>query len=252
MRFLILTLFLIYPFLLLSQTSGVITYQETVNLDIELPEGMEQFKDMIPSSTQFQKVLLFDEEATMYKDAPEEASKTNELSGADEEGGMQIKMEFDRPNNQMFYDLKGGKTIEKTSFMEKKFLIEGEPKRLKWKMTGEQKTILDYTCQQAIFKDTSKTVIAWFTSEIPIAAGPDSYIGLPGMILGIDVDNGKRTIIATEVEFKKIEEDEIKAPKKGKKITRESYDKIVEEKTKELQEEYGGSGNMIIKTRRGN
>lgn len=248
MKKIISTLLLAIPFLLSAQTSGEITYSETIKLDIKLPEGMEQFKDMVPSSQDFTKVFLFNEKATIYKDkAADESENDNGVSG--QEGGMQIQIEFSNPDNQLYCDLSSGKTVERQEFMDKKFLIEGEAKRYKWKMTGEQKNILDYACQKATFKDTSKTIVAWFTTQIPIATGPASYSGLPGMILELDIDDGKQTIVATNVELKELEKGAIVAPKKGKKVTEEEFRKIVEEKTKELQEQHGGSGNMIIEMR---
>jgi GLPGLI family protein len=252
MKQVILALAVIYPFLLFGQTSGEVTYNETVKIQIELPEGMEQFKDKIPSSQTLHRVLLFNQEATIYKDMPIEESGDHEINMSDEGGGMQIKMDFTRPDNQMYSNVKSGKTLEKRDFMDKKFLIEGTAKRYKWQMTTDQKTILDYTCQKAIYQDTSQTIIAWFTTQIPVSAGPSSYSGLPGMILEMNIDDGQRTIQATNVVLKELEKNAIEIPKKGKKVTEEEFNKIVAEKTAEMQEQYGGSGNVIIKTRGGN
>ena len=41
----------------------------------------------------------------------------------------------------------------------------------------------------------------------------------------------------------------IKAPKKGKKVSQEEFEAIVDEKTKEMEEEMGGSGGIQIKIR---
>jgi len=247
MKQLIITLFFIYPFLLAAQTSGEIVFTETVQFEIDLPEGMEQFKDKIPSSQNFQQVLLFNESATIYKSLPMEDTEDNDINMSDGSGQFQMQMKFDIPDNQLYQDISTGKTVEKKDFMDKKFLINGEVKRYKWNITGTQKKILNYTCQQAIYEDSLGKTIAWFTSQIPVSCGPASYAGLPGMILALDIDDGKQTILATKVELKDLEKNAIKAPKKGKKVTEEEFEKIVEAKTKELQEEFGGSGNMIIK-----
>ena len=250
MKPIILTLLLTIPFLLLGQTSGEIAFSENITLDIELPEGMEQFKDMVPGSQELKMVLLFNSDASIYKNAPGDESPEHEISGGDESGGMQFKMKFDMPENKVYTDNKTGKTVEKRDFMDKKFLIEGEAKRYKWKMTGEQKTILDYACQKATYQDTSGTVVAWFTTQIPVAAGPASYTGLPGMILEVNIDDGQRIITAKNIELKDLDKNAIEAPKKGKKVSQEEFEAIVEAKTKEMREQYGGSGNVIIKTRR--
>lgn len=250
MKPIILTLLLTIPFLVLGQTSGEIAYSENITLNIELPEGMEQFKDMVPGSQELKMVLLFNNKASIYKNAPADESADNEIHAGDEAGGMQFRMKFDMPENQTYTDVKTGKTTEKRDFMDKKFLIEGKAKRYKWNISAEQKTILDYACQKATFQDTSGTIEAWFTSQIPVSAGPASYSGLPGMILEVNIDDGQRIITANSVDMKDLEKKAIEAPKKGKKVSQEEFEAIVEAKTKEMREQYGGDGSVIIKTRR--
>lgn len=67
----------------------------------------------------------------------------------------------------------------------------------KWKITKETKIINGYKAIKAtsdsyeISKDDPYyfgEVIAWFTTEIPISAGPGRYAGLPGLILEIDYE----------------------------------------------------------------
>ena len=248
MKPIILTLLLAIPFLLLGQTSGEISYSENITLNIELPEGMEEFKDMVPGSQKLEMVLLFNDAATIYKNAPSDETEDNEIHASDESGGMRFNMKFDMPENQTYTNVKTGETIEKRDFMDKKFLIEGKAKRYKWNMTAEQKTILDYTCLKATYQDTTGTVEAWFTTQIPVSSGPASYSGLPGMILEVNIDDGQRIITASNVDLKELDKKAIETPKKGKKVTQEEFDAIVEAKTKEMREQYGGSGNVIIKT----
>lgn len=45
-------------------------------------------------------------------------------------------------------------------------------------------------------------------------------------------------IKATKIELKEV--DKIEKPDNGKKVTEEEFDKIVEEKMKEMEKEYGG------------
>ncbi|WP_332911473.1 GLPGLI family protein [Algoriphagus boritolerans] len=47
-------------------------------------------------------------------------------------------------------------------------------------------------------KDTIR-VTAWFTPEIPVSHGPESYFGLPGLIL--EVQNQGRTLICEKIEL---------------------------------------------------
>ena len=66
-----------------------------------------------------------------------------------------------------------------------------------WKITNETKTIQGYTVRKAIGESIEippddpgyyGKVYAWFTDEIPIPAGPERYVGLPGLILEIEYD----------------------------------------------------------------
>ena len=115
---------------------------------------------------------------------------------------------------------------------------------MKWKISTDQKKIGDFICQKAELQDTAKTVIAWFTPQIPISSGPGEYNNLPGLVLEVDIDNGKEIILAESVSFKDIEDKELKEPTKGKEVTREEYKEIVAEKMKEM-EESGGMTRQI-------
>jgi GLPGLI family protein len=70
-------------------------------------------------------------------------------------------------------------------------------------------------------------VIAWYTEQIPTAAGPENYFGLPGLILYLDIDNG--TIVFSPVKLEPLAKDMVKAPTKGNKITREEYRKMMQQ-----------------------
>jgi GLPGLI family protein len=167
-----------------------------------------------------------------------------------ESDGMNFKMVMKRPENVFFTNFENGTTINYREFFGRYFLVNGQLKKLAWKMSGEQKKVLGFVCQKAVFQDTSRTVEAWFTPQIPVAAGPGEWGGLPGMILEVSIDGGARTMVASKVELKALPKDAIEKPTKGKAVTQEEFDKIEQEKMKEMQEEMGGSGGgmkIIIK-----
>ena len=84
-------------------------------------------------------------------------------------------------------------------------------------------------------------VTAWYTPQIPIGNGPGEYAGLPGLIL--ELNFYRTTILCSKIVMNPKESDEIKAPTKGKEVSREEYNKIVKEKTDELRGNFRRGGS---------
>jgi GLPGLI family protein len=229
MKNLFILLLIAAPLFLIAQNEGEIRYDETIKMEIDLPEGQEHLRAMIPSERTSQKVL-YDEETIEHNS---------------EDGNVQVKMVIATPDNKTYRNLETGDITTQQEFFGKKFLIKGDKTKYEWKMTTEQKKIGAYTCMKAELKDTSRTVIAWFTPQIPTSIGPGGFGQLPGMILEIDINDGQQKITANKIEMRKLDADEIVKPEKGKDVTREEFDKISEEKMKEMEEEMGGSGMRI-------
>lgn len=240
--------FILFAFLLslnlnAQQTEGTIYYTQSIKLDIELPEGQEHLRDLIPSSSDQNKVLYFTSDKSMYKDG-EGANGVTEINQESEGNEMQVKIVNGSADNRLLKDLAENKMVDQRDFLGKKFLIKGELAELKWKITGEQKKVLDFVCQKAQFTKDSVTTIAWFTPQIPLANGPDVYGQLPGMILEMSMEEGKRTITATKVEFGEINQEVLAVPSKGKKVSREEFKQIQEEKMKEMG---SSNGRTVIR-----
>ena len=83
-------------------------------------------------------------------------------------------------------------------------------------------------------------VTAWFTPQIPVSNGPGEFGGLPGLIMELNVY--RTTLLCSKVVINPKSAEKIEAPKKGKKVTREEYIKIVQEKTEELRENFQNRG----------
>jgi GLPGLI family protein len=70
-------------------------------------------------------------------------------------------------------------------------------------------------------------VVAFYTDEIHVSGGPESFHGLPGMILGVAVPHENVTWFATKV-TETVDSKNIVPPKKGKEVNyRQMYDEIV-------------------------
>lgn len=85
-----------------------------------------------------------------------------------------------------------------------------------------------------------QTVVAWYTEEIPTAAGPADYFGLPGLILYLDIDNG--TIVFSPQKLEPKGNEVVKAPTKGTKITRQEYFQMMRQQMQNMGGRPGGPG----------
>lgn len=229
-----------------SSKEGRVIYEDVMKLDIKI-EGMgAQFADQLPKERRSKNELLFNEKVSLYQNLTEDVGAEDmSMSG----GGAMVKMKMmGAADNKLFFDIEGLMTVEKKEFMSRTFLIEGGVKQGEWKVTGEQKVILDYTCMQAVKEnEKGEKTIAWFTPSIPVATGPSNYIGLPGLVLQVESKDGDRVLTALSIEFSEIEKDLLVKPRKGKKVTQEEYDDIVAKKMEEMGGEHGeGGGTFMI------
>ena len=160
-------------------------------------------------------------------------------------------------NEISYVDLVKGTRVDQRDIMDRNFVVTDTVARLKWKLSDETKTILNFTARKAtattvnqrprmtmengemkreMFSDTSK-VVAWYTTDVPVPVGPNYSGQLPGLILEIDMNNGQNVVKA--IEFSpKVSANKIKEPNEGKKVTAAEFaierDKIMEEMQKNM------------------
>jgi GLPGLI family protein len=93
------------------------------------------------------------------------------------------------------------------------------------------------------------TITAWYAPEIPISHGPESYWGLPGLIL--EINDGKTITLCSKIVLNPKDKAAIKAPTKGKEVSQKEYDEIVVKKMEEMQQMYqngpAGPGQKTIR-----
>lgn len=235
-----------------QSTSGKISYKETIQFKIDLKgaevQGIsaDQLAALLPKENVSKKVLYYTADAALYDN--DKATENTDATTAS--NGMHIMMKMDGNDTRVYQDLKAGKTITEQEFMSRKFLITNDVKKEAWKLTGKQKEILGYPCQQATRQQDSTTITAWFTSAIPVSAGPMGYGGLPGMILSLG-DGDHYEIEATKIDPGTIDAKLLAKPKDGKKVTEAEFKKIMTDKMKEMGVEEGGAPHITIKTQIG-
>jgi len=92
--------------------------------------------------------------------------------------------------------------LMKKSLFENEYYIKDSITKYQWKITGEIRDIAGFECKKAVTKICdSVVVVAFYTDQIIVKGGPESFNGLPGMILGLAIPRLSETIYATKLEL---------------------------------------------------
>ncbi len=275
-----LVIFLISTLLTAQDFQGKAMYQTKSSLEMDLAgsgipaDRIKMIKERMKSQLENTYTLTFNKTASTYK---EEEKLDQGNSGR---GGMRFMMIGGGPSGSHYKNTQTKITAKESEFSGKNFLIKDDLIAYEWKMEEATKMIGEHLCFKATTvverpvrntnfsfgrrnnndkkkKEEPKEpvveliiVTAWYTLDIPVSHGPDDYWGLPGLIL--EVQDGNTHILCSKIVMNPKEKSEIKAPKKGKVVTQKEYDKIIEEKTKEMRERMrnereksGGGGHRI-------
>ncbi len=229
---------------------GKIDYDETIQFKMSFEGEMaETMMAKLPKSKTDTYELIFKNDKSLYRAFADPNKKEAPKQMFTSEDGAQIEINTKRSEELTFYNMTDKELTQKVDFMDRVFLIKDDLKSLKWKITADTKSILDYNCQKATYTEDSTTYEAWFTTQIPVSIGPSRFVGLPGAILELSINDGERTYVATKVDLVGDFGSEITLPGKGKKVTRREFNKIKAEKMKEMEAEWGeghGSGGVRV------
>lgn len=243
-----------------QQNSGTVVYERVSNMIARM--NINGVESEVPRTRKENFELVFGNNQSIWKTVEQD----NDDMHTSSDGGMQIRMVVAGNNDVIHCNFETGKRTEKREFLDKTFIVDDSISKLKWKMTGETKSILNHNCMKATttrittqtrmtmddgkmerkeVQDTSN-IIAWFTSEIPVPAGPGEYQGqLPGLILEMNISNGRQTYIATSIS-EKADLAIIKEPTGKKHYTPEEYKKERDKMMKEMEQNNQG-GNRVIR-----
>lgn len=248
-----------------QQKQGTVMYERIAQIQINF-QGMEGMEQQMPRTRTDKFELTFGNNQSLWKAAEEDNDNgTTDIRGG-EGGSMQIRMVMAGSNDVLYSNFDAARRVEKRELFEKNFIIDDSIRALKWKMTGETKTILNMPCMKAVatniitrtqmnmdngkmerkdIQDTS-LIVAWFTSSVPVAAGPGEYQGqLPGLILEMDISNGRQVFKATHIS-EKADLSVIKEPTGKKRYTTEEFRKEREKMLEEMNRNNQG-GNRVIR-----
>lgn len=87
----------------------------------------------------------------------------------------------------------------------------------KWKISSSTRKIAGYTCRKALWQANDSTrLYAWFSYDLPVSTGPESFNGLPGTILGLATEDGGVVYFAKKIEYVVPSPGTLEKPKKKK------------------------------------
>ena len=244
-----------------QQKEGKVIYERTMQMQIQINDN-DQLSQMMPKSRTDKFELSFGNNQSLLKHVDEE-QQNDEFGG----GGMQIKMMAPGMDDIIYCNYDKTAKVEQREMFGKKFLVSDSIRKLNWKVGDDTKTIAGYNCHKATaqrvgkrmtmnmdngvmekkeISDTSN-LVAWFTMDIPVSAGPEVPGQLPGLILALDINDGRMTYVATSVSLK-VDLAAIKEPTKGKKVSPAEFtaerNKMMDEMQKNNQ---GGNGRTVIR-----
>ena len=198
--------------------NGIIEYEKSVNMYAVIKrmasgpnqsfyqQAFESYKKNQPQFKITKATLSFNKEKSLYSPV-EETSSSN--------GYFDIALA--KQLNTTYTDLPAGTSITQKNVYEELFLVKDSIRKIQWKITTETREIAGFQCRRAnaLIMD-SVYVVAFYTDQIPVSGGPESFTGLPGMILGVALPHENITWFATKVTDRAVTPKELYIPVKGK------------------------------------
>jgi GLPGLI family protein len=247
-----------------QQKEGKVTYERTSQMQVSFAGMNEEMQRLIPKTRVDKFELNFANNQSVWKQAPSDDDGAGTFSS--EGGGMQIKMVAGGSDDVTYMNFDSKRRVDQRELFDKKFVIIDSVPTKQWKVSGETKMILGHPCMKAtstlistrstMTMDDGKmqrkevvdtaNVEAWFASDIPVSAGPAEYQGqLPGLILEINVKDGRQVFKAIEIK-PKAETTMIKEPTAKKTWTPAEFKKEQNKMLENMQMNGGGNGRRII------
>jgi GLPGLI family protein len=195
-------------------TKGRIQYEKKINQHKGIEDQAENNVWMQSMMKVYPKIitdvyeLRFDENKSAYKLAKENNENKYLMWGTK-------PTETDGVVN----DLKNQSMSIQREVFENTYVIKDSLRNLDWRITDETREIAGFECRKAVTKICDSVyVVAFYTDQISVSSGPESFGGLPGMILGLAVPRLYTTWFATKVELTEPTAAQLNPTQKGKKV----------------------------------
>jgi len=217
-------------------TSGTIVFERRTNVwamvkretnkdnDAVLVPALEVYKKNNPQFRVLKSTLSFSGDKTLFTPIEADPPASSLFSA----------WPLMTQNNTIYTDLADGLAISQKKIFGDAFLVKDSTRKIKWKITDETRDIAGYHCRRAngIMLD-SIYVVAFYTTQIPVPGGPESFNGLPGMILGVALPHENLTWFATKVNDTTLPDNVPVPPKKGKKTDNKGFRATLETAVKD-------------------
>jgi len=259
MRLLLITLLFITSTKVNAQNfQGIATYQTQIHMELGL-DSISGINDEMQKLVQQQLKKQFQREYKLVFNANESIYKEDEnldKPQGSSTNGIQIQISSNNTTDIVYKNTQQKNYIRQSELLGKQFLIKDNLSKPDWKLEKETKNIGQYTCFKATLteeiedrsfssvngkgeeaiKMITRVTTAWYTLDIPVSQGPDDFWGLPGLIL--EINDGRIAMMCTQVVLNPKEKIEIIPPSKGKVVDEDTFAKIAEEKSKEMNERF--------------
>jgi len=123
-----------------------------------------------------------------------------------QESDLVERMSWSTTKNVVYQNKNTNKRLTEKKIWGEAFLVADTIRSFNWKITDSKRSICGYQCRKAIWQANDSTrIYAWFCSEINATIGPESFVGLPGAILGLATEDGGVIYFAKSIDVVKPE-----------------------------------------------
>ena len=201
---------------------GVIEFEKRSNLyamirkkissanAVYMQKTLEDYQKRNPQFKTDKSSLTFYNDRTLYKFSESQEPLSNDWINRNSLADLK---------NIVATDLNTQFSVTQKNVFGELYLVKDSVRKINWKITDETRTIAGFDCRRAnaLIMD-SIYVVAYYSNEIAVSGGPESFTGLPGMILGLALPHENITWFATKITEVAVPEKSLLPPVKGKSV----------------------------------
>ncbi|MBC8987007.1 GLPGLI family protein [Pedobacter sp. N36a] len=227
--------------------NGVIEFEKRSNMyallkkqiyndhETDMDEAFDQYKKKNSQFKITKSTLSFTKDKSLYKWPTVEETANDNWLGSDVLADLK---------NTIATNFNSQTSTTQKNIFETTFLVKDSVRKINWKITDETREIVGYECRRAnaIIMD-SVYVVAYYSNQIPVSGGPESFTGLPGMILGLALPHENVTWFATKITEVTVLEKDLLSPTNGKPVNNSALKIILNSAMKD----WGENSHLMFK-----